>query len=316
MAADDAARRISKELRTLRDCVRWGASEFSRARLAFGHGTDNALDEAFHLVLWALKLPLDLPAVYLEARLTEQERREAVSLLLERVRSRKPAAYLTGQAWFAGLAFEVDERVLVPRSPIAELIEARFAPWLAAEPESILDLCAGSGCIGIACAHAFPEARVDLAEIDPGALALIDRNLARHHLGRKVQAVAGDLFAPLKDRRYDLIVSNPPYVPTLEWQELAPEYKHEPRLALDAGADGMDVVARILRAAPRHLTPDGTLVCEIGGSQEEFDARFPRLPVSWPEFERGGDGVFVISRAELAAWQTAQRKKQKAKARA
>jgi len=311
MAGDTAVRRVSRQLRTVRDCVRWGASEFSRAKLTFGHGSDNALDEAFHLVLWALKLPHDLPAVYLEARLTEHERHEVVSLLHERVATRKPAAYLTGEAWFAGLSFEVDERVLVPRSPIAELIEARFAPWITAEPETILDLCAGSGCIGIACAHAFPDARVDLAEIDPGALALIDRNLARHHLGRKVQAVAGDLFAPLKDRRYDLIVCNPPYVPTAEWQTLAPEYKHEPRLALEAGADGMDLVARILRAAPRYLENEGLLVCEIGGSQEEFAARFPRLPVSWPEFERGGDGVFIISRGELAAWQAAQRKKKR-----
>jgi ribosomal protein L3 glutamine methyltransferase len=289
-------------LHSLRDLVRWGASEFNRAALTFGHGTDNALDEAFHLVLWALKLPFDLPAVYLEGRVTESERAAVIELLQERVRSRKPAPYLTGEAWFAGLSFEVDARVLIPRSPIAEMIQAHFAPWLPAEPESILDLCAGSGCIGIACAYAFPAAGVDLAEIDPGALELIERNIARHQLGDRVAALAGDLFQPLAGRRYELIVSNPPYVPTAEWQALAPEFKHEPRRALDAGADGMEVVERILCEAPDHLTEEGVLVCEIGGSQEEFLARFPDIPVAWPEFEKGGDGVFVINRDELGAW--------------
>jgi ribosomal protein L3 glutamine methyltransferase len=289
-------------LRSVRDLVRWGASEFNRAGLVFGHGTDNALDEAFHLVLWALKLPFELPAVYLEAHVTDAERVAVIELLQTRVSSRKPAPYLTGEAWFAGLAFEVDERVLIPRSPIAEMIETRFSPWLAQEPEAILDLCAGSGCIGIACAHAFPAAAVDLAEIDAGALQLIERNIERHHLRERVAAVAGDLFQPLAGRRYELIVSNPPYVPTAEWQALAPEFKHEPRRALDAGADGMDVVERILRVAPDHLADEGVLVCEIGGSQEEFLTRFPDIPVAWPEFEKGGDGVFVINRDELGAW--------------
>ncbi|HWY26063.1 MAG TPA: 50S ribosomal protein L3 N(5)-glutamine methyltransferase [Nevskia sp.] len=294
--------RSFQALRSLRDLVRWGASEFSRAGLVFGHGTDNALDEAFHLVLWALKLPFELPAVYLEAAVTDEERVEVIELLQLRVRTRKPAPYLTGEAWFAGLSFEVDERVLIPRSPIAELIQNRFAPHLAVEPENILDLCAGSGCIGIACAYAFPEAGVDLAEIDAGALELVERNIARHHLEGRVAAAAGDLFQPLAGRRYELIVSNPPYVPTAEWQDLAPEFRHEPRLALDAGPDGMDVVERILREAPEHLSEEGLLVCEIGGSQEEFFDRFPDIPVVWPEFEKGGDGVFVISRDELVAW--------------
>ncbi|MDE0852856.1 MAG: 50S ribosomal protein L3 N(5)-glutamine methyltransferase [Nevskia sp.] len=289
-------------LRSVRDLVRWGASEFNRAGLVFGHGTDNALDEAFHLVLWALKLPFDLPAVYLEAAVTDGERAAVVELLLARVRTRKPAPYLTGEAWFAGLPFEVDERVLIPRSPIAEMIQAHFVPWLTLQPQSILDLCAGSGCIGIACAYAFPEAAVDLAEIDAAALQLAQRNIERHQLGQRVAAVSGDLFQPLAGRCYDLIVSNPPYVPTAEWQALAPEFRHEPRHALEAGADGMDVVERILHEAPRHLSEDGLLVCEIGGSQAEFVARYPDIPVAWPEFEKGGDGVFVIHRDELVAW--------------
>jgi ribosomal protein L3 glutamine methyltransferase len=252
-------------------------------------------------VLWSLKLPYDLPAVYLEASVTDDERAAVVELLQTRISSRKPAPYLTGEAWFAGLPFEVDERVLIPRSPIAELLQKQFQPWLTVEPEAILDLCAGSGCIGIACAYAFPGAEVDLAELDPGALELAQRNIARHHLQGRVTALAGDLFQPLR-RRYELIVSNPPYVPTAEWEALAPEFQHEPRQALDAGPDGMDVVERILREAPDYLSEAGLLVCEIGGSQEEFLERFPDIPVAWPEFEKGGDGVFIINRDELCAW--------------
>ena len=289
-------------LRTARDFIRWGASEFNRAGLSFGHGSDNALDDAFHLVLWQLKLPFDLPAVYLEAALADDECEAVIALLRRRVETRKPTPYLTGEAWFMGLAFDIDERALIPRSPIGELIEKHFEPWLPEVPQTLLDLCAGSGCIGIACAYAFPDAEVDLGEIDEGAMELIRRNLKRHPLGERVQLRAGDLFAPCKGRRYDLIVSNPPYVPTAEWEALAAEFKHEPRRALDAGADGMDIVDRILREAPDHLTEEGVLICEIGGSQDEFDARFPQFPGSWPDFERGGDGVFVIGRRELVHW--------------
>lgn len=289
-------------LRTVRDFVRWGASEFARAGLVFGHGTDNALDDAFHLVLSALKLPFDLPAVYLEATLAEDERETVHALLRRRIDTRKPTPYLTGTAWFAGLEFEVSEQVLVPRSPIAELIRAHFAPWLPREPETILDLCAGSGCIGIACAYACPQAEVDLGEIDAGALAVIARNIARHQVEDRVHAAPGDLFAGVRGKRYDLIVSNPPYVPTAEWAALAPEFMHEPKLALEAGADGMDIVERILAEAPAHLNADGVLICEIGGSQDEFEARFADIPVAWPSFENGGDGVFVITREDLVAW--------------
>lgn len=289
-------------LRTLRDLVRWGASEFGRAGLHFGHGTDNALDEAFHLVTWALKLPHELPATYLDAELTPAERKQVLKLLNDRVRTRQPAAYLTGEMWFAGLPFEVDRRVLVPRSPIAELIETRFAPWLQAEPARILDLCAGSGCIGIACAMAFPDAQVDAVEIDDKALQVLKRNIERHEVQARVSAVKSDLFDELQGRTYELIVSNPPYVPTARWKSMPAEYRHEPRRALEAGADGMDVVTRILRDAPRHLARDGLLVCEVGGSMNEFNRRFPSIPAIWPEFERGGDGVFVISRDDLEEW--------------
>ncbi|MBI3171205.1 MAG: 50S ribosomal protein L3 N(5)-glutamine methyltransferase [Hydrocarboniphaga effusa] len=210
----------SNALRTIRDLVRWGASEFGRAGLHFGHGTDNALDEAFHLATWALKLPHDLPAPYLDSALTKSERKSVQALLEKRLKTRKPAAYLTGEAWFAGLPFIVDPRVLIPRSPIAELIENRFQPWLRQEPARILDLCAGSGCIAIACAIAFPDAQVDAAELDHGALAVLRRNIARHELGARVHAVPSNLFAGLKGRQYDLIVSNPPYVPAARWKAM------------------------------------------------------------------------------------------------
>jgi ribosomal protein L3 glutamine methyltransferase len=287
----------ARALRTIRDLVRWGASEFGRARLHFGHGTDNALDEAYHLVTWALKLPHDVPATYLDAKVTGPERERVLKLLRRRVRTR------TGEAWFAGLPFEVDERVLVPRSPIAEMVEGHFQPWLREPPRRILDLCAGSGCIAVACAMAFPQARVDAIELDARALAVLRRNLARHGVEDRVEAIRSDLFARVPDRRYGLIVSNPPYVPTARWRGMPREYHHEPRRALEAGRDGMDLVARILREAPAHLEADGLLVCEVGGSVPEFDSRFKKIPVVWPEFERGGDGVFVIPRDDLVEWQ-------------
>lgn len=294
--------RDTDALLSIKDFVRWGASEFARHGLVYGHGTDNAIDEAYQLVLHALSLRHDLPPAYADARLTSSEREAVTALLRRRIETRQPAAYLTGEAWFCGLPFHVDRRVLVPRSPIAELIEAAFGPWLACAPQRVLDLCTGSGCIGIATALALPEARVDLADIDEAALAVARRNIARHGVGDRVQALASDLFEGLGGRRYELILSNPPYVPSAEWQALAPEYRHEPRIALEAGADGMDVVARILAGAAEHLSTEGTLICEIGGAQDEFAARFEDFPGYWPEFERGGDGVFVVGRAELAAW--------------
>ncbi len=294
---------LPPELATVRDFVRWGASAFVRRGLVFAHGTDNALDESFHLTLWALRLPPDVPAIYLEATLTQPERALVWKLLNERLNSRKPAAYLMGEIQFCGLPFTIDERVLIPRSPIGEMIGKHFQPWLTVEPRRILDLCTGSGCIGIACAYAFPQAEVDLAELDPGALQVAKSNILRHRCHPQVRAYESDLFAGLPaEARYELVVSNPPYVPTAEVDALEAEFRHEPRLALEAGEDGMDIVARLLAEVPQVLTDDGLLVCEIGGSQEEFLARFPGLPVAWPDFERGGDGVFVISRRALVQW--------------
>ena len=288
--------------RTIQDWVNWGARRFTRAGLHFGHGTDNAHDEAYALVRWALKLPHHPTPAQLRKALSPAHAKRLQTLLDLRIATRKPAAYLTGESWFAGLRFEVDERVLIPRSPIAELIVERFRPWIAHHPRRILDLCAGSGCIGIACARAFPQAHVDAIEFDSGALRLLKRNIARHRVGKRMRAIQSDLFGKLKNERYDLIVSNPPYVPTARWRAMPAEYAHEPKLALEAGRDGMDLVRRIVRESPRFLDEQGTLVCEVGGSVPEFDLRFPDLPVIWPEFEHGGDGVFVISRKELIIW--------------
>ncbi len=290
-------------LRTARDLIRWGASRFDEAQLCFGHGTDNAIDEAAQLVLHALHLPYDVPATYLEARLLPSEVQAAVRLIEARVERRVPAPYLTGEAWFAGLSFQVDERVLIPRSPIAELIESRFHPWFGdAAPHRILDLCTGSGCIAIACAVHMPEAEVDGSDISADALALARINAERHGVGDGVVFIESDLFDALGDRRYDLIVSNPPYVPDTDVEALPEEFGHEPSLALAAGAEGLDVVERMLAQAPRYLEPHGLLLVEVGQAAQALEHRFPGLPLTWLEFERGGDGVFAIYADELRAW--------------
>lgn len=288
------------ELVSIRDFVRWGASRFNEAGLFFGHGTDNALDESLALVLHALHLDHSLPADYLDARLTKAERAAVAALLELRFTTRKPAAYLTGHARFAGLDFQVTEDVLVPRSPIAELIHDGFAPWLDADQVgSVLDLCTGSGCIGIACAYAFPEARVDLTDISPAALAVARDNIAAHELDDRVEAIQADVWDGLPAGQYDLIVSNPPYVDAEDMAELPVEYQHEPALGLAAGEDGLDVVSRILAGAADRLNPDGILVVEVGRSAGHLMARYPGVPFLWLEFEHGGGGVFLLTADQL-----------------
>lgn len=293
---------MSRELETVRDYLRWIISRFNDAGLYYGHGTDNAQDEAWYLVCGALKLPFDLDGRLLDGRLTEAERQRLEQLVERRISERVPVAYLVGEAWFAGLPFNVDERVLVPRSPLAELIDVGFQPWLGdVEPEHILDLCTGSGCIGIACAFAFPEARVVLSDVSADALAVARSNIERHSLSDRVTALQSDVFAGLEGQCFDLIVSNPPYVDAEDLAGMPAEYQAEPALGLGSGDDGLDITRRILQQAAGHLDEGGLLVVEVGNSGRALDEAFPELPLTWVEFERGGHGVFVISKDDLPA---------------
>ncbi len=287
------------ELVSIRDFFRWAASEFIAAKLFYGHGTDNPWDEAEQLVLHALHLNPPLADEWLDARLTRVEKDRVAANIQRRIEERIPAAYITGQAWFAGIPFVVDERVLVPRSPIAELIEKQFAPWLSAEPQQILDLCTGSGCIGIACAYAFPDAEVQLSDISFEALAVAEENIHQHDLGDRVYALQSDLFENLLGQRFDLVVSNPPYVDADDMASLPQEYHAEPELGLASGVDGLDFTRRLLAEVVDHLTENGLLVVEVGNSWPALEEAYPELPFTWIEFERGGHGVFVLNAADL-----------------
>jgi ribosomal protein L3 glutamine methyltransferase len=282
-------------LRTLRDYIRWAVSRFHAEGLYFGHGTDNAWDEARQLVLGALHLPWEISDSYLDCRLEDDERYALSVMLHRRIEERIPAAYLLGEAWFCGLPFVVDERVLVPRSPIAELIDTRFAPWLPHEPARILDLCTGSGCIGIACAYAFPKAEVALADLSYEALEVAWQNIERHNLEDRVYTVQGDGFAGLPGQRFDLIVSNPPYVDAEDFADMPAEYHHEPEMGLACGSDGLDLVRRMLAEAADHLTETGLLIVEVGNSQVHVEELYPEVDFTWLEFEQGGHGVFLLA---------------------
>src|SRR5690554_1252872 len=270
-----------------------------RADIYFGHGTDNAYSEARLLLGHITQLDYLQLEQFEQACLEQHEWDDFVALVTARIEERKPAAYLTGQAWFAGLPFLVDERVLVPRSPIAELIEKRFAPWLTQEPSRILDLCTGSGCIAIACAYTFSEAEVDALDLSIDALAVAEENIAMHGLQERVVPMQSNLYDAIPKQRYDLIVTNPPYVDAEDMADLPEEFHHEPELGLAAGADGLDLVRTILREAPDHLTENGWLVCEVGNSMVALAEEFPQVPFEWVEFEHGGDGVFVLSYQDL-----------------
>ncbi len=284
---------MTAELSSIIDFIRYGASRFAAAELTFGHSHDNAIDEATHLVLACLHLPPDLPPAYGAGRLTGAERAQVLALIERRINERVPVAYLVGEAWFAGLKFKSDRRALVPRSPIAELIEAGFTPWLDDRAvENVLDLCTGSGCIGIAIAEYNPQWHVDLADISAEALSLARENIAFQGVGERVAAIQSDLYSALADRRYDLIVSNPPYVTD-------DEYAHEPKLGLTAGGDGLDLCLRILDGAAGHLNADGLLIVEVGESERALAELLPRVPFVWIEFKVGAMGVFALERRDL-----------------
>lgn len=281
--------------------VEWGTDYLERD-VYFGHGTDNALDEAAWLVLFATGMPADMVLSEVPAPLSIETRKNIYSLFKQRVETRKPLAYLINEAWFCGLKFYVDERVLVPRSPLGELIMNGFSPWWPVDKAvtRVLDIGTGSGCIAIASAYAFPDAVVDAADISPDALAVTKKNIAQHQLAGRVNAVESDLFSALDGRRYEIIVSNPPYVDAEDIASMPDEFRHEPQLGLVAGADGLDLAIRILQDAPRHLADDGILIVEVGNSEAALVARFPTVPFTWLEFEYGGYGVFLLTADKLA----------------
>ena len=309
MASDTAepASEIAATLTRIVDYIRWGASRFVAADLSFGHGSDNAIDEAAHLVLDALDLDPGLPDAYLESVLMPSERERVIAVIERRIETRLPAPYITGRAWFAEMEFFVDERVIVPRSPIAELIEQGFQPWLGhREPLAGLDLCTGCGAIAIACAYAFPDAQVVATDASDDALEVAAINCDKHDTGPQVQLVRADLFNGLEAQRFDLIVTNPPYVTQDEWSGLDPEFLHEPGFAFHGDADDLTLVERILFGAPDYLTEDGLLIMEVGASAFLLEQRYPDLPVTWIDLARGGMGVGAVEAEDLAAWVEAQ----------
>lgn len=288
---------------TIRDFIRFGVSALRLHDVHLGHGSNDPFAEATALVMQTLGLDWSADAEILDAKLLPSERRTVVELIRRRVNERTPLGYLLNLAYFAGLPFYVDERVLVPRSPIAELIAGRFQPWLAVEPQRVLDLCTGSGCIAIAVATEFPEALVDAADISMDALSVASVNVEHHDLLERVNLIESDVFSKLPGQRYDLIVSNPPYVDAEDMADLPPEFEKEPELGLASGRDGLDLTRRILAEAADHLTDDGVLVVEVGNSQWALEQSFPDVPFEWVEFENGGQGVFVLSAAECREFQ-------------
>lgn len=284
------------ELMTIKDILRFTISQFQKSDLFYGHGTDNASDEAFALVFGILHLPHDIDPILLEGRLTTDERTAILTAIEQRISKRIPLPYLTHEAWFCGMPFYVDEHVLIPRSPIAEMIESQFAPWI--EPENvknILDLCTGSGCIAIACAKAFESAHVDASDISKAALAVARKNIVKHHVDEQVTLIESDLFENIPDKKYDIIVSNPPYVSESEMETLPLEYRHEPSQALEAGKLGLDFADKIIANANKYLSPHGILVVEVGNSEYALAEKYPHLPFTWLSFERGGGGVFILT---------------------
>jgi ribosomal protein L3 glutamine methyltransferase len=289
------------QLHTLRDLLRFAVSQFNKAGLHFGHGSATAYDEAAYLILKTLYLPLDQLEPFLDARVTETECKQVLEIIERRVNDRIPAAYLTHEAWLGDFSFYVDERVIIPRSFIAELLQTQLSPWIA-EPDHVtaaLDLCTGSGCLAILLAHAFENAHIDAADISPQALAVASKNVQDYGLQDRIGLIESDLFSALQGKHYDLIISNPPYVNAESMQQLPQEYRHEPNNALASGADGLEATRRILQQAARHLTDDGILVVEIGHNRDALEQAFPQLPFTWLETSAGDGFVFLLQKDQL-----------------
>lgn len=291
---------INQQRVRLRDLIVWGEQQLLSHSVYFGHGTDNALDEAAWLISHAIGLPVNFSDDELDKLVDEPQTSAALESIKQRIESRLPAAYLTHEAWFAGYPFYVDERTLVPRSPLAELILDEFQPWVDAEGiEQVLDLCTGSGCIGIATALTLANVQVDCSDVSRDALEVAQINVKRHKLEERVHVIESDLFAKLDNRSYDLIISNPPYVDAEDMAALPEEYSHEPQLGLAAGKDGLTLVVPMLKQAAKHLNPGGIIIVEVGNSESALAEMYPKLPFTWIEFEYGGHGVFLLSKEEL-----------------
>ena len=298
-------REIANDLVTLRDLIRWGTSQFNAAELNFVQGMPTAIDEAVYLCLSALHLPPDFSAEYFDCVLTVDERMHVLNLFQQRIEEHKPSAYITNEAWFSGLSFYVDERVLIPRSPMAEIIQQQFSLWIAADRvNNILDLCTGCGCIAIACAYAFEQAHVDASDISSDALAVAEINRRDHALEDQLTLIESNLFESIPAKRYDVIISNPPYVSAREMQQLPAEFDFEPgSLALAAGETGMDIVLPMLQQARDYLTDEGILIVEVGYSKPALEQILPDVPFFWIDFEFGGEGVFVLTAKQLETYE-------------
>ncbi|SBS31427.1 50S ribosomal protein L3 glutamine methyltransferase [Marinomonas aquimarina] len=290
-------------MQTIQDFIRWTYSRFRNSDIFYGHGTDNAWDEAVQLVLGALSLPVDFPKEYLDSRLTTNEKKRILKFVDLRINKREPLPYLLGEAWFMGLPFKVTKDTLIPRSPIMALIENEFQPWLQQYPLSILDMCTGSGCLGIAAALTFEDASVDITDISDAALDVAEQNIAMHEVEDRVTAIHSDMFQGLEGKQYDLIICNPPYVDADDYHTAPEEFHNEPQLALTSGTDGLDFTRAFLAQAANYLHDNGIVVYEVGNSEVALQEAYPDTPFMWVELENGGNGVFVLSKDELKTLQ-------------
>ncbi len=291
---------LKKSLHSITDYIRWGAGLFKQSNSFYGHGNISAIDEAAYLVLHTLNLEPDTHSIYFSSNLTSNEKEAIIDIIFRRAMEKIPAAYLTNESWFAGLAFYVDKRVLVPRSPIAELIQNHFEPWVEVDNvERILDLCTGSGCIAIACAYYFPQAEIDAVDISQDALDVAKINIEKHQLSGQVTAIQSDLFNNLEGQQYNIIVSNPPYVDADDMASMPQEFNAEPELGLAAGEDGLELVIPMLEQAAKHLYAEGILIVEVGNSEYALQERYPDIPFYWLEFDKGGHGVFLLTKEQL-----------------
>lgn len=288
-----------RDLQSIQDFIRWTYSRFRKSDIFYGHGTDNAWDEAVQLVLGALSLPLDFPVEHLASRLTNDEKKRILKFVDRRIKDREPLPYILGEAWFMGLPFKVTKDTLIPRSPIMALLENQCQPWLQQYPLHILDMCTGSGCLGIAAALTFEDAEVDLTDISEPALEVAAQNIAMHEVADRVTAIQSDMFKALSGKQYDLIICNPPYVDADDYSSAPAEFHNEPQLALTSGDDGLDFTREFLSQAANYLHDNGIVVYEVGNSEIALQEAYPDTPFMWVELENGGNGVFVLTKDDL-----------------